>query len=100
MKINIIKDNEEIRNALIYRRKQLELTLAEMVTDSKIRGMKNINISTLSLYLNNHKTHNLSSDAIAWLACRYGINIDVIVEVDDPFDDKKALEKLKIKFQQ
>ena len=96
-RINTIQDSDEIRQALLFRKKELDLTLAEIVMDARVRGMKII-IGSLSRYFNDSEENNLTEASIRWLACRYGVKIDVSVDLENPFDDKKAIEELKIKF--
>lgn len=104
---NIVKDSEELHEALVKRIfSDLNLTQDELIRDADARGYI-ISHSQLSKYLNHHKEiHSLTEEQLVWLCTRYGI--DLTLSIGKPITATKwkvvgyvedaALNKLRLIF--
>ncbi len=103
----IIKENKAIYKALVLRKKELKLTLVDIVKDAKVLGM-HILLPSLSKYFTKSEENNLTEEAIIWLCKRYGVSVVLCigegfggVHVDapiGPYDEKKCLRDLRKRF--
>ena len=106
---SIIKESRIIREVLLKRIKELDLTWLDIERDAQLNGFKVAN-SSLSKYFSASKSNNLSEEAIVWLCTRYGIPISVFVGIASvkadgkvavkfaPYNETTCLNNLKAKF--
>lgn len=106
---SIIKDSERIRAQLIKRWDELKLTRNNVHLDATLKGAT-FTMASLSKYVNHGNIKNsLSEEAIIWLCTRYGISIKLLVGkptlngtkltmVEEPYNEQKCLENLKLIF--
>lgn len=74
----ILRENKAVYKTLLKRKKELKLSLTGICNDAHIRGM-DINVPSLSKYFTRSDDNNVTEEAIAWLCCRYGVNIELVV---------------------
>lgn len=118
--MSIVKESSSLRKAIHKRLKELYPSNSKIgfkqspiIKDASERKFT-IAPSALSRYINGDDKNGLSEAQIIWLSCRYGIPFQLIIgEVSivgdesnsyrvtlsiPKFDEKKALEKLKLIF--
>lgn len=104
---DIIKDSSRIREVLLKRWEELEMTKAAVVKDANERGMK-IPYDCFNRWSNNaEEGGKLTSEEIAWLCFRYFVPISLNIGVATPptkyvippYNETKALKLLaELKF--
>lgn len=76
-KFSVIKSNEKIRQAIISRVEELNLTHQQIINDASEKGYK-LPMDMLNRYLKHGDVRaTLREDQIVWLATRYGIYINL-----------------------
>ncbi len=108
MSKSLIQESPELRKAIKDRFNEQKLTLQAISDDAALYGV-NINIYSLSKYLNNSKIANLTEEVVIWIAFRWGIYVNVLIgnpqikndrlsSVILPYDEERCLRFLKHKY--
>lgn len=100
--MSLVKDSKVLKKHIHDRLKELYPSNAEsgfknssVIKDAKERGFK-IDAGQISRYFNGKpdQQNKLSENQVIWLAIRYGINIQLVVN-SPKFNEAEALIKLK-----
>lgn len=79
--MSIVKNNQEVRSALIEKFSELRLTKVKVVADAKAKGVR-INEGNLSRYLRYGNVPNtLSEQKVIWLCNRWGVKLKLTVSL-------------------
>lgn len=88
----ILNKNEEIRTALLNRIVELDFSFKDVISDAKINNV-DIDYGNFSRYINGHTKNIISNECLQWLLIRYGINIDLKIQIDKNINLNKFLKK-------
>lgn len=97
MKISsIIRDSDEIYMALSQRKKELGLSNLDIFIEANNAGIKAPR-SLLSNYFNRNTIQSLTEEAILWMCDRYGVEVQLVVKLNE-YNEFNALLKTKVKY--
>jgi len=82
-RIDIIVSSKSVRNAIIKRRKELDLTYDQIIADAKEAGISGLTRSSLSHYFNNETpvVGYPTQRHVLFMCFRYGIIVGMEVEI-------------------
>ncbi len=94
----IVKDDAQIKELLLERFDELDISHRTIVTDAMAKGY-HISESALCRYFKNGNIKGtLSQENIVWLTYRYGIDVNLNSAKIMPYDEKSFVKRLKTHF--